>query len=51
MSLKKVQNLDFLVGLFGAGAAVMNQRVLFFETDPGCRIIDVITTNKPRKNS
>ena len=44
-------SLDFLVGIFEAGAAVMNQRVLFFKTDPGCRIIDVITANKPRKNS
>lgn len=44
-------SLDFLVGMFEAGAAVMNQRVLFFKTDPGCRIIDVMTTDKPRANS
>ena len=44
-------SLDFLSGMFEVGAAVMNQRILFFETDPGCRIIDVITANKPRKNS
>ena len=44
-------SLDFIVGMFEAGAAVMNQRVLFFKTDPGCRIIDVINTDKPRANS
>ena len=44
-------SLDFLVGMFEAGAAVINQRVLFFKTDPGCRIVDVVTRNKLRKNS
>ncbi len=44
-------SLDFLSGMFEVGAAVMNQRILFFKTDPGCRIIDVVTPNKPIKKS
>ena len=39
-------SLDFLVGMFEAGAAVMNQRILFFKTEPGCKIVDVITNKK-----
>ena len=39
-------SLDFLVGMFEAGAAVMNQRILFFKTEPGCKIIEVVTSKK-----
>jgi hypothetical protein len=38
--------IDFLVGDFEMGSAVMNQRILFFKTEPGCKIVDVITTKK-----
>jgi len=39
-------SLNFLVGMFEAGAAVMNQRILFFKTEPGCKIIEVVTSKK-----
>lgn len=39
-------SLDFLVGSSELGSAVMNQRILFFKTEPGCKIVDVITNKK-----
>ncbi|MDC0102603.1 hypothetical protein OAJ39_09470 [Alphaproteobacteria bacterium] len=40
-------SLDFLVGNFEMGSAVMNQRILFFKIEPGCKIVDVIAPHKP----
>ena len=39
-------SLDFLVGSSELGSAVMNQRILFFKTEPGCKIVDVITNKE-----
>ena len=34
-------SLDFKIGLFEPGLAVINQRVLFFKVKPNCKIISV----------
>ena len=39
-------SLDFFVGDLEMGSAVMNQRILFFKAEPGCKIVNVITTKK-----
>jgi len=38
--------IDFLVGSSELGSAVINQRILFFKTEPGCKIIEVVTSKK-----
>ena len=46
---KVVLSLDFKVSMFEAGAAVINQRVLFFKVEPNCKIIEVISSNAGKK--
>ena len=41
--------LDFKASMFEAGAAVINQRVLFFKVEPNCKIIEVISSNLGKK--
>jgi len=38
--------IDFLVGSSELGSAVINQRILFFKTEPGCKIVEVVTSKK-----
>jgi hypothetical protein len=42
---KVVLSLNFTVGLFEAGSAVINQRILFFKVNPKCIIVDVVSTH------
>ena len=42
-------SLDFKISMFEAGAAVINQRVLFFKVEPNCKIIEVISSNVGQK--
>ena len=46
---KVVVSLDFKVSMFEAGAAVINQRVLFFKVEPNCEIIEVALSNVGQK--
>ena len=46
---KIVLSLDFNIDMFEAGAAVMNQRILFFRVQPNCKIIEVILSDQSRK--
>ena len=46
---KVVVSLDFKVSMFEAGAAVINQRVLFFKVEPNCKIIEVALSNSSQK--
>ena len=39
---KVILSLDFKRDMFEAGAAVINQRVLFFKTQPYCKIVQII---------
>ncbi|MDC1067013.1 hypothetical protein OAQ56_03295 [Alphaproteobacteria bacterium] len=39
---KVILSLDFKRDMFEAGAAVINQRVLFFKTQPHCKIVQII---------
>ena len=38
-------SLNFKLGAFEAGAAVINQRILFFKVEPNCKIIEVVLSN------
>ena len=46
---KVVVSLDFKVSMFEAGAAVINQRILFFKAEPNCEIVDVVLSNVGQK--
>ena len=46
---KIVLSLDFKRDMFEAGAAVMNQRILFFKVQPNCKITKVILSDQTRK--
>ena len=43
-------SLDFKVGLFEVGAAVINQRVLFFIVKPNCEIVSVRSKFSDKKS-
>jgi hypothetical protein len=36
--------LDFMISLFEKGATVMNQRILFLQTESGCEITKVVSS-------
>ena len=44
-----VVSLDFVLRMFEAGAAVINQRVLFLKVEPNCKIVDVISSYPAKK--
>jgi len=43
---KVVLSLDFKKDMFEAGAAVINQRILFFMVEPNCKIIKIKISNE-----
>ena len=43
-------SLDFNIGLFEAGAAAINQRVLFFKVKPNCEIVNVSSKYLEKKS-
>jgi len=43
---KIVLSLDFKKDMFEAGAAVINQRILFFMVEPNCKIIKIKISNE-----
>tara|TARA_B100001248_G_C26961927_1_gene266288 strand:+ start:291 stop:470 length:180 start_codon:yes stop_codon:yes gene_type:complete len=43
-------SLDFKNGLSELGAAVINQRVLFFKVKPNCEIVNVSSTFSDAKS-
>ena len=46
---KIVLSLNFKRDMFEAGAAVINQRILFFMVEPNCKIIQVILPDQVSK--
>ena len=46
---KIVLSLNFKRDMFEAGAAVINQRILFFMVEPNCKIIQVILPDQISK--
>lgn len=42
-------NIAYTIKPLEIGAAVINQRVLFFKVEPNCEIIDVVLSNSGQK--